>query len=420
MAEDDDSLDARAHDSAPVDEAPGESTVESAGESAGESAADTWGQRDLHWSQTRARRAYVAASAGRQDAARRALLLALVTFLLVASVATAMLAPRYFAAQHVAAVFCAALRGRDYPTAYALLDPAARGGLSADAYASALRTLDSAEGRVNDCGAAALAGYQYAPGQTTASDTLTLTRQRATLTGAVGLTFDGATWRITSVAQSLYGAPLASAVVAQSYCAALRAGDYPAAYALYSATLQGMQVESAYLTAQRLRDMLTGRVTGCSVIALSTPDAQTVNALLSVSRATGPLQGGDLQLQLDGGVWRISQLDPAIQGVDVGPYQVAQSFCADVASGDFGGVYDLLTDALQTRTTPAQLSSALIPGPGQRWSCGSAQRGSYVVTGDTATYRMTMTSSDPASAPAQRTETLQFALIAGAWRISGY
>ena len=376
--------------------------------------------RDLHWSPTRARQAYVAAAAGRQGAARRALLIALVGFLLVASVGAATLAPRYFAAQRVAAMYCAALRVHDYPAAYALLDANARGGLSASDYASALRALDSAEGQVNNCGAAALAGYQYMPGQATASDTLTLTRQRATLTGAVGLTFDGATWRITSVAASVYGAPLAAAAVAQSYCAALRAGDYAAAYALYSATLQGMQVESEYLTAQRLRDTLTGRVTGCPVIALSTPDAQTVNALLSVSRVTGPLQGGELQLQSDGGAWRISQLDPAIQGVDVGPYLVAQSFCADVAAGDFTSVYDLLTDTLQARTTLAQLSAALTPGPGQRWSCGSPQRGGYSVTGDTASYRVPLISTNLASAPSQRTETLQFALIAGAWRISGY
>lgn len=370
------------------------------------------------WSETRARQAYLAAMSGRQGSARRSLLVGLAVFLVAASLGAGLLAPRYFAAQRAAAAYCAALRGRDYAAVWALLGADARGGLSQVAYTGAMRALDSAEGAVSMCAASGLAGYTYTPGQTVASDTLTLTRQRTTLRGTLGLALVGGGWRITSVAPSLYGAPLAPVATAAAYCAALLTGDYAADYALLTETMQSVQTQGDYVEAQRLRDTLTGRVTSCAVIGLTSPDSQTLDALLSVTRSTGPRQGGELQIQPDGGAWRISQYDPAIQGVDVGPYLVAQRFCADMAAGDFTGVYALLTPTLQAQTTPIQLAAALTPAPGSRWACGQPQSGSYTEAGAVASWRATLTATGGVSS--QRTMTLQFALIEGQWLISGY
>lgn len=375
-------------------------------------------ERRLYWSETRARRVYLTAQAGRQGAARRALLIGLALFVVVVGLGAGLLAPRYFAAQRVATAYCAALRGRDYAAAYALLEPSARGGLSRQAYAGAMATLDSAQGSVSACAASSLTGYTFTPGQTVASDALTLTRQRASLRGTLGLALVGGDWRITSVAPSLYSVPLAPLATAAAYCAALRAGDYAADYALFSVTLQGVQTQSDYLTTQRLRDTLTGRVTSCAVIGLAAPNDQLLNALVSVTRATGPRLGGELQIQPDGTAWRISQYDPNIEGEDVGPYRVALRFCADVAAGDFGGVYSLLTPAFQAQTAPTRLSDALTPAPGSRWRCGAPQSGSYSVGGGVASWRATLTATG--AAHSQRTLTLQFALINGQWFISGY
>jgi hypothetical protein len=283
-----------------------------------------------------------------------------------------------------------------------------------------MQAFDSAEGPVRGCDTGGITAYHYLPGEDTASDTVTLTRRRVTFQGTLGLTLGGAGWRINSVASSLYGVPLAPVAVAATYCAALRAGDDAMAYTLLSVIVQGTQAESDYLAAQRLRDTLTGQVTGCAVIGLAAPDGQMVNALLSVSRATGPLQGGYAQIQPDGAAWRITQLDPAILGVDIGPYLVGQRFCAAVTAGDVGGAYALLTDALRGQATLSQTRAALMPEPGYRWQCGSPQSGSYVVSGATATYRVPLTSTAPNGAPGQRVMTLQFALIGGVWQISGY
>ncbi len=373
--------------------------------------------QDLRWSETRARRAYLAASAGHQRAARRTLALALVALLLVTSLGAIILTPRYFAAQRVAAAYCDALRGRDYAAAYALLADTARGGLTLTTYTAAMSALDTAEGLVTGCAASALAGYQYTPGAVTASDTLQLARQRASSAGMVALASSGGTWRITAIAPSLTLAPLEAVAVVAGYCAALRASDYTASYALLSVTEQGLQSESDYTSAQLLRDTLTGRVTACAVISLTRPDAQTLDALLSVTRATGPRQGGEAQLQSSGSVWRITQLDPAINGVDVGPYRVGQRFCAAVSAGDFGDAYGLLTSALQTQTTPDQMRAALTAPAGQRWRCERPASGSYEVAGSSASYRVSLSATHP---PAQETLSLSFTLIAGVWRISAY
>ncbi len=373
-----------------------------------------------HWRETRARRAYLAATAREQQTTRRALLIGLVALLLLASIGAVTLTPRYFAAQRAASAFCAALQERDYAAAYALLDADARAGFSQQAYTTVMQALDTTMGQVSACDTGGLVGYHYLPGQTTASASVTLTRTRATLRGVVGLAFDGAGWRITSVAPSLYGMPLAPLATAAAFCAALRTGDYATAYALLGAAPPGTQVESDFVAAQRLRDTLTGHVTSCAVIGLAAPGAQTVNALLSVSRMTGPRQGGDLQIQTDGAAWRITQLDPAVLGVDVGPYLVGQQFCAAVASGDFGGAYALLGDALRAQTTLGQMRAALTPAPGYRWQCGPPQLGSYSVTGATASYSVTLISTVPDGAPGPQIATLQFTLIGGEWQISGY
>lgn len=392
--------------------------ADGAGDSQGDAAPGQPGGGQPRWSETRARQAYLAAMTGRQGSARRALLAGLAVFALVVSLGVGLLAPRYFAARQVAAAYCAALRGRDYAAAYALLAGDARGGLSQAAYIGAMQALDSAEGAVTSCAPSSLAGYAYTPGQTVASDALTLTRQRATLRGALGLALAGNGWHITSVATSLYGVPLAPVATAAAYCAALRSGDYAADFALFSETQQGTQGQSDYVAAQRQRETLTGRVTSCAVIGLSMPDSQTLEALVSVTRATGPRLGGDLQVQPDGAAWRISQYDPDIQGVDIGPYLVGQRFCADLAAGDFMDAYGLLTATLQAQTTPTQLAAALSPAPGSRWSCGQPQSGSYTVAGAVASYGVTLTATS--GAPDQRTETLQFALTEGQWAISGY
>ena len=381
-------------------------------------AADERDKQEWQGEEWRARRAYQAARAGRQSAARRTLVVALVAALLVMGLGAGLLAPGYFAAQRVAADFCVALRTGDAAEAWALLTPSARGGLTEAEYARALHALDSAEGGVRGCAASDLAGYAYTPGQSAASDAITLTRGRMTLRGTLGLALVGGSWRIASVPQALWGVPLAAVAVAGDYCAALQTGDYPAAWALFSVTLQGAQAEADYVAAQEARAALTGRVTACAVFGLTTPDSQTTQALVSVTRATGPCLGGVLQLQPEGGVWRISDRDLNIDGVDVGPYQVGQRFCAALAVGDFGAAYALLGAALQAQTSPAALAAALSPASGARWHCGGPVSGSYQVAGAVASYTAPLLTAS--GAPAGRTLAFQFALIQGTWWISAF
>lgn len=380
---------------------------------------DTGGERQpYHWAETRARRAYLAAQAGRQGQARRALALTTLVFLLVVGLGVGLAAPRYFAAQGVAAAFCAALHANDPAAAYALLTTDARGGLSETDFAGALRGLAATEGDVRSCVAGALSGYAYTPGQAVASDAVVITRAHATLRGRLGLALVGGEWRVASVATSLYGAPLAPVAVVARYCAALQAGDFAGAYALFSATLQGAQTQADYVTTQDERAALTGKVTSCAMAALTMADSQTAQALVSVTRATGPRLGGEMQLQPDGVSWYISDLDPNIEGVDVGPYQTGLRFCADASAGAYGAAYALLSGALQARTTLAALAAVLLPASSGGWRCGMPMRGSYVVAGGVASYTAPLMTAS--GAPTGRTLAFQFALIQGTWWISGY
>ncbi len=264
----------------------------------------------------------------------------------------------------------------------------------------------------------ALAGYAYTPGQTVASDAVILTRAHVTLRGTLRLALVDGEWRVASVATSLYGAPLAPVAVVTRYCAALQAGDYAGAYALFSATLQGAQRQVDYVATQDERATLTGRVTSCAMAALTMADSQTAQALVSVTRATGPRLGGEMQLQPEGGAWYISDLDPNIEGVDVGPYQVGLRFCADAAAGDYRAANVLLSGTLRARTTPATLAAALPPASSGAWRCGAPARGSYVVAGGVASYAAPIMMAS--GAPLGRTLAFQFALIQGTWWINGY
>jgi hypothetical protein len=343
---------------------------------------------------------------------------AALVFLLVAGMGAGLLAPRYFAAQRAAAAFCAALQANDPVATYALLTKDARGGLGETDFAGALRALTTAEGGVRSCAASRLLGYAYMPGQTVASDTVTLTRAHVTLRGTLGLMLVGGAWRIASVATSVYGAPLAPVAVVARYCHALQAGDTAAAYALFSATLQGAQTQADYTAAQGERATLTGRVTSCAVAALTIPNSQTALAFVSVTRAAGPRLGGEMQLLPDGAAWYISNLDPNIEGVDVGPYQVGRRFCVEASAGAYGAAYALLSGALQARTTLAALAAAFPPASSGGWRCETPARGSYVVAGGVATYTAPLTTASGTSIG--RTLTLQFTLIEGIWWISGY
>lgn len=359
--------------------------------------------------------AYQAARTGRQSAARRLLALALGAILLVCGLGAGLLAPHYFAAQRVAAAFCAALRAGDAPAAWALLAPGARDGLTLADYARALHALDTAEGGVRSCVVSDLAGYAYTPGQAIASDTMTLTRERMALGATLELAQVGGAWRVMVVPQALYGAPLAAVATVADYCAALRAGDYAAAWARFSITLQGAQAQADYVAAQDARATLTGRVSSCVVIGLTTPESQTTQALVSVTRMNGPRLGGFVQLQPEDGVWRISDRDPNVEGVDVGPFEAGRRFCADLAAGDFTAAYGLLNSSLQARTSPAALADLSSTRSGAL-RCGAPISGSYQVAGEVASYTAPLLTAS--GAPAGRTLSLQFALIQGTWWIS--
>ncbi|HEX8982481.1 MAG TPA: hypothetical protein VF792_06925 [Ktedonobacterales bacterium] len=377
--------------------------------------------------ETHARHAYVAASAAQQHAARRTVMLALAVLLILGGVATTLFTSSYFAAQRVAATFCAALVNRDYSPAYLMLDTQARDGLTLTGWASAAQALDSATGRVTACDASVLGGYVYQPGAETASDSVTLTRQRAAHSGApiitnssgvITLSQVGGDWRISEPPAALYGVSLASLAVAQNFCAALRHDDYAATFGLLDPQAQGTQTSADFATAQRLRDTLSGKVTACQIIGARMSGDQTLNALLSVTRTQGPREGGALQVVFNGSAWRITQIDAAILGADAGPYLVGQRFCTSITAGDISSAYALLTSDLQAQITFAQLRAALAAPSGDRWGCDQAASGSYIVTGATASYRLPLLGAS--GAPTQQGKTLQFALIEGDWQISGF
>lgn len=145
-----------------------------------------------------------------------------------------------------------------------------------------------------------------------------------------------------------------------SFCGDLAHQKYTDAYGLLSGGAQSQTNQSQWVQDQQLHDQIDGQVKACSAGQAS---GGWLTFIHSGSEATVQLTrtkpySGTIVLthQVDG--WKVDQIDPKLQGTDLAPLQLAESFCAALARQDFTAAYADLSHAQQTSVSQGDFTKA--------------------------------------------------------------
>jgi hypothetical protein len=169
---------------------------------------------------------------------------------------------------------------------------------------------------------------------------LTLAISALLLAGAAGL---------YAYASSLAAAP--NKVMA-SYCAALTHGNYRTAYGLLSASAQGQEDVTRYLSDATARDTIEGPVTHCAATPtqnlsplsfLRSPRSLIFNAQITRTHAAN----GQIALTRDALGWHVAALSSPLQGIDLGPLYTEQTLCKAFSQRAYDQAYALLSSPYQ-------------------------------------------------------------------------
>ena len=115
-----------------------------------------------------------------------------------------------------------------------------------------------------------------------------------------------------------------------SYCAALTHDDYRTAYSLLSASAQGQEDVTQYLSDATARDSIEGPVTQCAATPtqnlsplsfLRSPRSLIFDAQITRKQAAS----GQIALTRDALGWHVAALSSTLQGVDLGPLYTEQA-----------------------------------------------------------------------------------------------
>jgi hypothetical protein len=319
---------------------------------------------------------------------------------------------------------CRDLMAQRYDDAYTLTSQQYRAQRSQAQFARDLTTLDLALGSVVSCQGAGPLPLAYSFPSGPASYHARLVRQRAganarTLAGAIHLG-DTNGWQVGAIDTSLLGVNLGALEAAQAYCDALGTARYPAAYALLSARAQASLTPGDYTSVEQTHTLINGPVKRCGVTGVGQGNSdQRADLTLSVARAGLGAQSAGVTLTLVGGAWRLGGVPSGAEGPDVGPYEVGQRYCADLATGQFDAAYDLFTPQYQAQNPRAQFDGALqsTRAQGIAIACGQPDVTTYVVTGAAATYVVPYIEVY-LGIPISTNDTLTFARQNGRWLIA--
>jgi hypothetical protein len=320
--------------------------------------------------------------------------------------------------EQVVTELCDDLRAQRYADVATLLT----GDLRAPDAMLALAALDTAEGPVVACQQDTRGGQVAVTGET-ASMGATLTRAKlGDLRGAIHLRRGADGWRVDGLDAALLGAPLGAVRATLAYCAALRSGDYAAAYGLLTpdaARAMGAENSAAFAEMARAEDMVAGVAQSCALAAVGQGNTERAAHLtLSVTRGRVGTRTGTLTLAALGSGWRITALDAALQGGDLGPLAAGQRLCAALARGNLADAYALFSAEYQRRV-PVAAFAPLVARHGAHWTGCVPDLATYAISGAAASYTATFTAlgatpGTHVSAPAR----LSFTLAGdGAWRV---
>ena len=98
---------------------------------------------------------------------------------------------------------------------------------------------------------------------------------------------------------------------------------------------------------------------------------------MSITRSTLGAVTGKASLDLEGGAWKISSIDTALEGSDLGGLFIVQKFCSYLKSGQVSKAYGLTSSSFKSANSLSYFDSIFII-PGVTFNC-SFQLSTYKV-----------------------------------------
>jgi hypothetical protein len=316
----------------------------------------------------------------------------------------------------VASQLCDDLSAQRYDAAAYLLSTPLRAADGQVTFVSAMTALDGAEGPVMACHE----GKTSAGAGGSVDVPLAITRGKlGDLAGTLRLEQENGSWLVTSLPTSLLGVDKSALQVTLAYCSDLRAGDYQATYALLAPQARAGLSATGYAERARTQDIVDGVTRSCALAAVGQNNTDAATQLtITLTRAQLAARTGVITLSVTAGAWHITSVDSALQGTDLGPLSVGESFCSALARGVLGDAY-ALTNADYQQRVPLPQFAALLARPGARLGGCLPDLTTYHVAGTTATYTVAVTylGSSP-SEQATQPLRLSFDWETSGWRIS--
>jgi flagellar basal body-associated protein FliL len=213
--------------------------------------------------------------------------------------------------------------------------------------------------------------------------------------------------------------------VATTFCNDLKGQKYTTAYDLLSSNAQGQISRDLFVQGAQLQDQIDGTVKSCGPVTGGSADAKIdVNAGKATLKATvqrNQAFTGNILLIKQGSDWKIDDIDSSLQGRDIAPIVVADTFCKVVVAGDYHTAYALLSthlqgqesedDLRQTFTAPDPATGATVTIQG----C-TPKFGAYTVSDTSATLPSSINAS-VGSTTVSVDVTLSFVKEGGTWKI---
>ncbi|HEX8037421.1 MAG TPA: hypothetical protein VF510_26430 [Ktedonobacterales bacterium] len=302
------------------------------------------------------------------------------------------------AAANAAAKFCTALKSQDYTTAYSELSAKLKGQYSQTQFTQDMSALDKADGSVTTCQQSSGSNaYTYSLGSSTATDLILIARGSNSLQGLVHMTNAGnlvsANWKVDAIDTSLLGVNLKALEATTAFCAALQNKDYTTAFTSFGIPPTSLKTVADFKDSAALWDQIDGAITACSVSGLgSSNDDASASLNISVTRAKSGAHSSAIALNANGTTWKISSLDAAVFGTDVGAARTATLFCADLSSGKYADAYALLSSGFVGSSTESEIVDAFSgKADGIKWSGCTVDVSTYHVSGSSASISVKVT-----------------------------
>ena len=225
-------------------------------------------------------------------------------------------------------------------------------------------------------------------------------------------------------------AELQPARVVQAYCRDLRSENFSAAYGLLSSTYQAQVPLAQFSLINQLQDGVDGKVHACPTATGSGIDfsfgrpQSHVAFLITIERNTSFT--GHIELNRQQNTWKVNAVEQSLQGSNVAPLLVADTFCRAIIQGNYVTAYHLLSSRQQSLAPESafaqQFKSAF--GDAIHLESCTIDYGSYHLQASTADVSMTfnLAISMPAagSLTTSLVTVLNFTQESGSWKLDDF